>query len=117
MGSLCDGNFGIYGKKLKRQEVAEVPDDYLWIIRNAKDPPFIMINESVLDYKHCHAAKIKWPKEMRITRAVKIRYLPTGYVELYDSYTSSVPQQRFFVLSAPIRTTILECKIKRISSP
>lgn len=85
----CDRNFGLYGQKKKKVETIETVDEYIEIIKSARNPPFTIINENdivVKDFETLIPKQVDVPKELRISEAVKIIYYPNGDVSVFNTY-------------------------------
>lgn len=123
----CDRMFGTYGKKKKNRESIKTDKDYFEIIEHARDPPFIIINDSdmtVRDYEPV-LSKIKLPKNIRIRDAVKITFFPNGQTEvLYDynetpqlyTITTDVEFDELMKAGPPLPTGISKEKIADVKS-
>ena len=86
----CDRNFGMYGQKKKRMETIETVDDYIQIIKSARDPPFTVIRESeitVNDFEMLIPKQVNIPTDFRIKEVVRISYFPNSHVSAYTNYT------------------------------
>lgn len=104
----CDRNFGMYGSKKKKVETIETAEDYINIIKRARNPPFTIVDNSQIEIKDFEAflkKKIKIPEEIKISKAVKIDYYPNGSVNVYYSYHENPVS-----FSTDITTTLEEMK-------
>ena len=86
----CDRNFGAYGKLKKKVECVETESEWINIIKRArKTDPFIVVEKHQYDVKDLETIikqGAKVPKELQISKAVKIEYFPDGTVKTYDKY-------------------------------
>lgn len=85
----CDRNFGLYGKKKKRKETVETINEYVEMIETAKKIPFIMVSEKdcpIRDFETEMKDRVQLPKNMMISKAVKITYYPNQTVSLMYDY-------------------------------
>lgn len=86
----CDRNFGLYGQK-KRKEVIETAEEYVRMIKNSKKPNFIIVSEedcTIKDYENI-LKNVNIPKQLQISKAVKIVYYPNGSVDVHSDYSGS----------------------------
>jgi hypothetical protein len=68
----CDRNFARYSSSLKKKERVEMPDEYVSLIEKATRG--IMVEGTVLDYDKELLTVYKLPKNVMISKAVKISY-------------------------------------------
>lgn len=98
----CDRNFGMYGQKKKQTEIIETASEYIQLIKNARNPPFIIIRETeitVNDFELLIPKEVQFPKNVQISEAVKITYFPNGQFNVYKTYTDSPIE---FILTSSI---------------
>ena len=70
-------------------ERIETPDEYINLIRNARNPPFTMVesaNNIIHDFEKSFKNIIRYSKTMKISKAYVIHYQPNGSVEFYNDY-------------------------------
>lgn len=83
----CDRNFGTYANKRKRAERIETEEEYIEIIKSAKNNPFIIVKSSEIVVKNFEKVlqdHVALPKEdIRKCKAVKIDFHPNGNVIVY----------------------------------
>lgn len=94
----CDRNFGLYSQKKKKKERIETPDEYIELIRDSKDPPFIMVespNKVLHDFEKTFKGKVRNTNAIKISTARVIHYLPNGNVECYRNYELNEPPDVF----------------------
>lgn len=85
----CDRNFGMYGQKKKKMERIEIVDEYIKLIENSRNPPFIMVKPEdfhLNDFETIIKKKSKVPKKLQISKAVRIVYAPNGRIDVYENY-------------------------------
>ena len=58
----CDHNFGLYGQKKRNEEKIDIPDEYIEMIENSRNPSFIMVDATKCDVKNFEVALIKKKK-------------------------------------------------------
>ncbi|XP_033218330.1 uncharacterized protein LOC117173797 [Belonocnema kinseyi] len=67
----CDRNFGLYSQKKKKLEQIETAAKYIELIRDSRDPPFIMVesaNNILHDFEKSFKGNVKIPKAMKISQ-------------------------------------------------
>lgn len=87
----CDRNFGMYSKKKKKTEVIETTKKYVEIIKESRNPPFIIVESAerfLCNFEVSLKENVKIPKAMKISKACVIHYFPNGTVQLFDNYKS-----------------------------
>lgn len=91
----CDRNFGVYGAVLKKKPVIESPDEYLNIMRSARNNPkpfeAEMCNDLLKDWATAlNLLYAKTPKlskhKFSIQKYVKIKYNKVGEIFTYSEY-------------------------------
>lgn len=85
----CDRNFGMYGQRKAHKEVIETADEYCEMIENCRKSPFIVIKQhecKILDFELQLKENCPIPKDLKISKAVKIVYYPNGQVNLFEKY-------------------------------
>ena len=83
------GHFGIYGEKKRNFEIIETDEDYIKLIENARSPPFKIVREAdclVQNFETFLQSKIKIPKNLQVSKAVRIQYFQNGQVNIYKKY-------------------------------
>lgn len=81
----CDRNFGTYSRKLKKSETIKTQNEYVNLIRNAREPQFTMVEncEDLLqDYEKSFKGKFRKPKNLQISKAFVLHFFPDGKVNV-----------------------------------
>ena len=81
----CDRNFGMYTQKKKAAERIETQSSYVKIIESARNPPFIIVqNTDIILKDYEKVFKISF-KELKINSIYLLHLYPTGKVEAYSN--------------------------------
>lgn len=89
--SQCDRNFGTYGQKKKMTESIQTENENIDLIKSARNPPFIILQQkdyTVKNFENKIKDKYKLPKDLQISKAVKRDYFSSGSVNIYDSFAN-----------------------------
>ena len=97
----CDRNFGLYSKKKKDIESIETVEEYVNLIKNSRDPGFIVVQDNeyeILDYeKNFPTLPLKVQKEIKISQKKRLLYKPNGDVFTFNSYDNVSIKHEFSV--------------------
>jgi hypothetical protein len=101
---ICDSNFSLLARKLRKIEKIEVPENYIKLLNDQKK--FEVISEKVFDFeKFLISFYTKNPK-LKISKTVRISYFPNGDICMHESYNEN----------SQIRVNILKCDIEIIKN-
>ena len=81
----------MYSRKIKKKLCIETPSEYVKIMQAARNPPFIVVDISDVDFLDFESKlkNQKLPKEsLKINSAFVIDYFPSGKVDLKEDYFS-----------------------------
>lgn len=81
---ICDSNFSLLGRKLKKIEKIEVPEEYIKLLTEQKK--FEIKNEKVFDFENFLIPYYTKNPKLKISKTVKICYFPTGHIIMHESY-------------------------------
>lgn len=90
----CDRNFGTYAQKKKKMERIETAQIYIDLIRNARDPPFTVIQSTedlLRDFDLLFKGNLQKPKGLKISEARVIHYYPIGQIDAFNNYLGENP--------------------------
>ncbi|KAL1488627.1 hypothetical protein ABEB36_014430 [Hypothenemus hampei] len=82
------------------KECIETEEEYIDLIKTAKSPPFIMVNQNNYQIKNFEREiekKFTIPKNFQISKAVKIHYYPNGQIDVFTDYDDKF--ETFFFLT------------------
>jgi hypothetical protein len=104
----CDRNFAVYSKQLKKVETVEVPEDYIKIIENSKKTNrFIVKRCEIKDIGRHLQGTFRKPKDLQLSKAVVIKYKPSGEVEIHPNYAQVTPSSFNILKNRQITATSL----------
>jgi len=80
---ICDANFSLLGRKLKKIETVELPKEYIDMLKMQK---FDVLQEKVFNYENFLSPYFKRADKLKISKAVKIEYFPDGSINMCEKY-------------------------------
>ena len=86
-------------------------DDYIKILKDARNPPFIVLkwgDFDILDYETRIKKECQIPKGLLISKAVRIDYFPNGEVHVFNDYKGEF--KRFLIEKSITAADIFEDK-------
>lgn len=88
----CDQNFGVYSKKKKLLERIETQKEYYDLIKNSREPQFIVLDESewkIVDYEKVLGGTVK---NFPISKAFYLQFDTHGKVKTQEKYFDEQPK-------------------------
>jgi hypothetical protein len=83
---ICDANFSLLGRKLKKIETVELPKEYIDMLKMQK---FDVLQEKVFNYENFLSPYFKRSDKLKISKAVKIEYFPDGSINMCEEYENN----------------------------
>ena len=109
---LCDRNFGKYEKEITKTETIETKDDYIKILKGARNPPFTVLKWGYFDIflimKRLSKKDAKFLTGLPIKKAMRINYFPNGEVHVFNDYKGEF--KRFIIEKLITAANIFEDK-------
>jgi hypothetical protein len=82
---ICDSNFSLLGRKIKKIERIENPKEYVELLNDQKK--FIVIEEKVYDFENFLMPYFNRNTKLKISKAVKISYFTNGDISMQETYS------------------------------
>lgn len=106
---VCDRNFGIFSKKLKKYEKIEVPEKYVEILKECN---FNVVKGSSYNIESAFKNCFKIPKTLKILEACKIEYNFDGTLFCYKDYNETPYfNSKISILNENLRLTLNNLKL------
>jgi hypothetical protein len=106
---VCDRNFEVFSKKLKKIEKIESPDKYLEVLKQCN---FNVVKGISYNFELTLKSLFKKSKTLKISEACKIEYNPDGLVSCYKDY-NDIPysNEKILKLNVNLESTLNKLKV------